>query len=75
MAYAEDVAKELRKLMFGDIKRAIVADATSAEILHLVALRRQVVSQSQCRVIDGESVPVDEKIVSIFEPHTDIRVV
>jgi len=74
MAYAKDTAKKLKKKVFGDIKKAILADATSAELLHFVTLGQQVVSQSQRRVVDGESVPVDEKIVSIFEPHTDILV-
>jgi IS5 family transposase len=32
----------------------------------------RVVDQTRRRVFDGESVPATEKIVSIFEPHTDI---
>jgi IS5 family transposase len=32
----------------------------------------QVIEQCRRRVIEGEKVPADEKIVSIFEPHTDI---
>ena len=35
-------------------------------------LARQVVCQTRRRIIAGESVPAQEKIVSIFEPHTDI---
>ena len=35
-------------------------------------LARQVVCQTRRRVVEGESVPAQEKIVSIFEPHTDI---
>lgn len=33
---------------------------------------KQVLNQTRRRVIDGESVPAAEKLVSIFEPHTDI---
>jgi IS5 family transposase len=32
----------------------------------------QVIDQTVRRVFDGEQVPASEKIVSIFEPHTDI---
>lgn len=39
---------------------------------HYLPLAEQVVSQTQRRVFHGESVPADEKLVSIFEPHTDI---
>jgi len=39
------------------------------EFLPLVAI---VMDQTQRRVFDGESVPASEKVVSIFEPHTDI---
>jgi len=38
---------------------------------HLASLR-QVLDQTTRRVIEGESVPAREKIVSIFEKHTDI---
>lgn len=41
---------------------------------HLLELGEQVIDQTKRRVFDGESVPADEKIVSIFEPHTDIIV-
>jgi transposase, IS5 family len=37
-------------------------------------LGAQVVNQTERRVINGESVPATEKVVSIFEPHTDIIV-
>jgi transposase, IS5 family len=42
------------------------------ELEHYIPLAHQVVSQTRRRVLNGESVPADEKIVSIFEPHTDI---
>ena len=37
-------------------------------------LAKRVVDQTDRRVIHGESVPAREKIVSLFEPHTDIIV-
>lgn len=44
-----------------------------AEILATFLPRtRQVIAQTVRRVFQGEQLPPDEKIVSIFEPHTDI---
>lgn len=42
------------------------------QLRHYLPLARQVVCQTRRRVFAGESVPAQEKIVSIFEPHTDI---
>jgi IS5 family transposase len=39
-----------------------------------LSLATRVMSQTWRRVINGEQVPATEKIVSIFEPHTDIIV-
>jgi IS5 family transposase len=44
------------------------------ELKQFVKLAQQVVNQTERRVIHGESVPACEKIVSLFEPHTDIIV-
>lgn len=41
---------------------------------HYLALARRVVSQTHRRVVLGETVPASEKLVSIFETHTDIIV-
>jgi IS5 family transposase len=41
---------------------------------HFRSLLSQVIDQTQSRVIDKKSVPASEKIVSIFEEHTDIIV-
>jgi transposase, IS5 family len=46
--------------------------ATSLE--HYLELGGRVVQQTERRVFRGESVPAGEKIVSIFEPHTDVIV-
>jgi len=44
------------------------------QLQHYVDLGCRVVDQSCRRVFEGESVPSQEKIVSIFETHTDILV-
>ena len=41
---------------------------------HYITLFLKVIDQTQRRVYNGENVPASEKIVSIFEPHTDIIV-
>jgi len=48
------------------------AERLAAELEHFIPLVRQLVSQTERRVLHGESVPAVEKLVSIFEPHTDI---
>jgi len=42
------------------------------EIKHYGDLARQVYDQTYRRIIQGETVPADQKVVSIFEEHTDI---
>jgi IS5 family transposase len=42
------------------------------EIKHYGDLARQVYDQAYRRVIQGESVPAGQKVVSIFEEHTDV---
>jgi len=39
---------------------------------HFAALAEKVLDQTRRRVFGGETVPAQQKIVSIFEPHTDI---
>ena len=41
---------------------------------HFIPLARQVIQQTTRRILKGEQVPAKEKIVSIFEEHTDIIV-
>lgn len=44
------------------------------QVAHLRDLLGRVIQQTRRRVIDGESVPAPEKLVSLHEPHTDIIV-
>ena len=37
-----------------------------------IPLAEKVVDQTKRRILEGEKVPAQEKVVSIFEPHTDI---
>ena len=49
-------------------------DVWRAQVAHFKLLIRQVMEQTERRVFQGEKVPVSDKIVSIFEEHTDIIV-
>jgi IS5 family transposase len=63
---ARQVAEVLREVPTQE------ADRVAKQIEHFVPLVEQVVRQATRRVLRGESVPAQDKIVSLFEPHTDI---
>ena len=50
------------------------AESWCAEVGAYLELVARVVDQTKQRVFDGETVPASEKVVSLFEPHTDIIV-
>ncbi len=52
----------------------IEAYSLATEMERIVTLAVKVIDQTKRRVIKNEKVPASEKIVSIFEPHTDIIV-
>ncbi len=52
----------------------IFALSLEAELRHYIPLVLSVIDQADRRVLRGEKVPAEEKIVSIFEPHTDVIV-
>jgi len=68
LEYAADAVPFLSKL--DDLH----ACAAAEELKHYLELGRKVVDQTERRVFREESVPAGEKIVSIFEPHTDVIV-
>jgi IS5 family transposase len=68
MQYASQAASVLEKV--ADPRAWALAGGLS----HYLDLGSKVVDQTERRVLRGESVPAQEKIVSIFEPHTDIIV-
>lgn len=68
LGYVPDVIKALER------SAALLAPAISAQLTHFSELTKRVIDQTQRRVLGGETVPAGEKLVSIFEPHTDIIV-
>ena len=69
---ARRVAAELRHVKVGDLMDVVHADRISYELKRFIGLGERVESQTHRRVVFGETVPAKEKLVSIFEEHTDI---
>jgi IS5 family transposase len=63
-------AVQIEKQLCGQAQRK--AKRLAATLLHFVPLAKQVIQQATRRVLQGEQVPASEKVVSIFEEHTDI---
>jgi IS5 family transposase len=64
--YAQEAMAQLEKCA------NIMAPTLAAEIAHYIELAERVINQTERRVLRGEAVPAEEKILSIFEAHTDI---
>src|SRR5204863_10113632 len=56
----------------GDLMASLGIDSLRNEITGYCQLADRVIDQSRRRVLQGEKVPTEEKIYSIFEPHTDL---
>lgn len=69
LGYADDAVFALRQTNTDPVALGI-----ASELEHYAELGREVVSQTRRCVFDREVVPASEKVVSIFEPHTDIIV-
>lgn len=53
-------------------RSCIEVQAIASELSRYLPWMRQVVDVARRRAIDGEKVPHDEKVFSIFEPHTEL---
>ena len=70
--YAEKAVVLLQDFPFRSSALIEAALQTIENIEQVVELTYKVIDQTTRRIIHGESVPAEEKIFSIFEPHTDI---
>jgi transposase, IS5 family len=69
LKFAPDFAAfTLEKLTSGETVMA----TNEAMLLHYVILTEKVCDNARRRVLEGETVPNEEKIHSIFEPHTEL---
>lgn len=72
VAAAGAVVKKARSMSVVDPLTKIIIEALCDEIVRYGALTERVIDQTRRRVFGGEVVPADEKLYSIFEPHTDL---
>jgi IS5 family transposase len=63
---AEQVVEVIREFATEEAERL------QQQAEHFLPLVKRVIDQTVRRVMDGEKVPATEKIVSLFEPHTNI---
>lgn len=70
--YGLDAMAKLKNVTPSDILDVAFLGTAEAELRGFLASMQQVIDQTRRRIIDGETVPAQEKIVSIFETHTDI---
>lgn len=69
---AESIATKINALKTTNDRDKALCTRLERKIQHYAKLSRKVIDQAERRVFRKESVPAHEKIVSIFEPHTDI---
>jgi len=67
VGYAEKALQSLNLAGFDELPCAL-------KLARTLPLARQVLDQARRRIVDGEKVPVAEKLLSIFEPDTDLLV-
>jgi IS5 family transposase len=69
---ARQVLKKTERVHSIDMMTEIEIQALRNQIDHYCGLGGRVIHQARRRVLDGEQVPNEEKIFSIFETHTDL---
>ena len=69
LAYADEAATLVQQAL-----DPIAVILWQAEFRYFRPLIERVIAQSERRVLHGEALPANEKIVSLFEPHADIIV-
>lgn len=70
--WAQTVREELDGRRIVDARSIVMTASIVAEIDHYLAVSGRVIGQARRRVLDGQQVPNEEKIFSIFEPHTEL---
>jgi IS5 family transposase len=69
---AQRVAEQLEESSLTEAVKRVSAERIAADLRHFLILTEKVINQTRRRVIDEERVPAEEKVVSVFEEHTDI---
>ena len=76
LGWGDDIANALRQGLERDAYRADtpLVEAAALDLEHYLSLGRRVLEQAQRRLLLGEVVPAQDKLYSIFEPHTELLV-
>lgn len=74
VGYAQQAIAELAPQRFRTFEGLLIAAPLRSALEEFTPLAQRVIEQSTRRVLNGEQVPAKEKVVSIFEPHTDVIV-
>jgi IS5 family transposase len=69
---ARQVVKKATRVKGIDVMQQAIVDQLRQEITAYCELGDKVIDQTRRRVIEGEQVPAEEKVYSIFESHTDL---
>src|ERR1022692_2534225 len=69
---ARQVVKKTAKIKGVDVAGHLAIDQLRQQITAYCDLGEKVINQTRRRVLDGEQVPPDEKVYSIFESHTHL---
>jgi IS5 family transposase len=72
VADARRVAANAQRVKKVDVLTAAKIQGLCQQIGHYSELAVQVIDQTRRRVLEAEPVPTEEKVYSIFEPHTDL---
>jgi len=70
--YGMDAMAKLKHVTPCGILEVAFLGAAEADLRGFLVSMQRVIDQTRRRIIEGEKVPAQEKIVSIFETHTDI---
>jgi len=74
VGYAKRAVEALRTTYPAEALEVAELAQLDQELRGYLQLAERVLDQTRRRVLQGESVPATDKVVSIFEPHTDIIV-
>ena len=69
---ARQVVKKTAKVKGVDVLSGVAIDQLRQQIAAYCDLGEKVINQTRRRVLDGEQVPADQKVYSIFEDHTHL---
>lgn len=71
---ATEEVREAAQVVADRVSGVAAFEPLRVDLLAVLPLVDRVIDQARRRVLEGERVPAEEKIVSIFEPHADILV-